>query len=41
MDFGENILAQDLWIVVDQATSDVFINDTDSQFYDYIKHLMK
>jgi hypothetical protein len=27
--------------VVDQAPSDVFINDSDSPFYDYIKHLMK
>jgi hypothetical protein len=27
--------------VVDQAASDVFISDTDSLFYDYIKHLMK
>jgi len=41
MDLCNNVLAQDLRIVVDQAASDVFINDTDSHFYDYIKHLMK
>ena len=41
MDSSKNFLAQDLWIVVDQAASDVFISDTDSRFYDYIKHLMK
>lgn len=41
MNFCNNVLAQDLRIVVDQPASDVFISDTDSHFYDYIKHLMK
>jgi hypothetical protein len=44
----DNVLKQDtnpkpadLEAVADQAPTDVFINDSDAHFYDYINHLMK